>query len=80
MPDRSVHRRSSMYRGSRAVIVLGAVLFAAATVGSRTRAQENPIHESGEQDGHAAHLYEHSWPMIGHDPANARDQPFASIR
>jgi polyvinyl alcohol dehydrogenase (cytochrome) len=58
------------------MIVLGAALLAAAAAGSGTRAQENAVHENGEQGTHVSHQHAHGWPTIGHDPANTRDQPF----
>src|SRR5262245_9310985 len=77
MADRFIRRR--FLSGSRSQVAFALVIaLAAAAAGSRMRAQENAFHQNGEQgqDSQGSHRDRHDWPMIGHDPANTRDQPF----
>lgn len=71
-----VHRRRMFEAQPRfCVIALALALFVALVGGSRPVAQGNTENEGDEQnDGRPAR--ELSWPMIGHDPANTRNQPF----
>src|SRR5215467_6596504 len=75
MDDRFVCRRFLSGPRSRVALALVVVL-AAAAAGSRMRAQENAFRENGDRDSQGHHREGHDWPMIGHDPANTRNQPF----
>jgi polyvinyl alcohol dehydrogenase (cytochrome) len=77
MADRFVRRQFLSRRRSRVAFALCAIVLAAAAAGSRTRAQENRSSQNGDdQDSQGSGRHDHGWPMIGHDPANTRDQPF----
>jgi len=76
----SSHRLASLQKRYSAFVVLAAFVAAAVSV-----VRIAAVHEDAEarfeadRDAHDRTAHHHGWPMIGHDPADTRSQPFEHI-
>src|SRR5262249_34931040 len=73
-------RRASLLKQCSVLLVLAAVIVVVACVVRIAAAHEHTAHSlDDDRDANEPGTHHRGWPMIGHDPADTRSQPFEHI-